>query len=49
MLHNYEIHKLHRPSKNNSEMKQARLGYKHMTEEQEIHEQFGRMWGSLLK
>jgi len=37
MLRNYETLKLHRSSNNSSEMKQARLGYKHATEEQEIH------------
>ena len=37
MFHSYETHKLHRSSNNSSEMKQARLGYKHMSEGQGIH------------
>jgi hypothetical protein len=36
ILHNYEIHKLRRSSDNGGEMKQAKLGHKHTTEEQQI-------------
>jgi len=33
MLHNYETHKLHSSSNNSNKIKQARLGYKHMTKD----------------